>query len=53
MLDSKLPPDAEYTGYHSGELQLWISPSDATEAVYLVLPSVERWPRSRHHIGCD
>ena len=53
-LDSELPPDVEYTGYHSGELQLWISASEATEAVYIVRPEhVERWPRSRRHIFCD
>lgn len=53
-LDSELPPDAEYTGYHSGELQLWTSASEATQAVYIVRPErVERWPRSRSHIFCD
>ena len=53
-LDSQLPPDAEYTGYHSGELQLWISASEATDAVYIVRPErVERWPRSQRHIFCD
>jgi hypothetical protein len=53
-LDTELPPDADYTGYSSGELHLWISPSDANEAVYVVRPGrVERWPRSRSHIFCD
>lgn len=52
--DSKLPPDAEYTGYHSGEIQRWISRSDATKAVYVARPErVERRPRARRHIFCD
>ena len=53
-LDAELPPDADYTGYHSGEMQLWISRSDAAEAAYVVRPEhVERWPRARSHVFCD
>lgn len=39
-----MPDDAQATGYHHGDLGLWLSPSDPF-AVYLrVENDVERWP---------
>jgi len=44
---AKLPPDAHETGYQKGGTKLYIAPSDAGRAVYIVDGmSVERWPRS-------
>jgi len=42
-----LPADAQPTGYWNGTVQLYISPSDADHAVYLIAGhNTERWPRS-------
>jgi len=53
-LAASLPGGASYSGYHRGDWQLWVSPSDIDEAVYLVAAngSVERWPRSGQLIAC-
>jgi hypothetical protein len=54
--DAELPNDAVDTGYHRGPIELWISPSDEDEAVYLLnldTDVVERWTRSTVRIGCD
>jgi hypothetical protein len=53
-LAASLPGDASHSGYHRGDWQLWVSPSDIDEAVYLVAAngSVERWPRSGQPIAC-
>ncbi len=52
-LDAKLPADATYSGYHQGESELWVSESDADEAVYVVRTNkVERWPRTTEVIAC-
>jgi hypothetical protein len=53
-LAAELPPDAEPTGYHRGDWELWASPADVGEAVYLVSDdgSAERWPRVDQAIAC-
>ena len=57
--DASLPGDATDTGYHRGDWQLWIAPSDQDRAVYLVNTDpaaqgvVERWPRASAFIACD
>lgn len=53
-LDAALPEDAASTGYHRGDWQLWVSPGDVDEAVYLVAGNgiVERWPRSMQLAAC-
>lgn len=41
-----LPPDAKPTGYRLGPIELYLSPSDQDDALYVVAPSgAERWPR--------
>jgi hypothetical protein len=52
--DAALPRHAEYTGYHLGDVELWLSPTDAAKAVYLVDDGdVERWTRPRREsIAC-
>ena len=46
-LHAKLPADARPTGYRYGLVDLYLSPADQDQSVYLVLGStVERWPRS-------
>ncbi len=55
---TRLPDDAAATGYHRGDWELWVAPSDVDEAVYVVNgdPDAggtwERWPRSTEPIGC-
>lgn len=42
-----LPADARPTGYVYGEFEIFVSPTDQDEAIYVVSPrSVERWPRN-------
>lgn len=46
-LHAQLPTDARTTGYKYGSVDLYLSPADQDQSVYLVLGStVERWPRS-------
>jgi hypothetical protein len=44
---AELPPDAAFTGYTQGAVELWVAPSDRGEYVYLVnaenRSDVERW----------
>ena len=45
--NARLPADARPTGYRYGLIELYLSPSDQDEAIYVVSPTdVERWPRS-------
>jgi hypothetical protein len=42
-----LPADARPTGYRYGRLEIWLSPSDDAEGIYVVSGrDAERWPRS-------
>jgi hypothetical protein len=51
--NATLPHDARPTGYKLGSIEIYISPSDQDEAVYLVAPpGAERWPRSNPMLGC-
>ena len=41
------PRDARPTGYRLGSIEIYLSPSDQDEAIYVVGPrGAERWPRS-------
>ena len=53
-LDASLPTDAAPTGYHRGPWELWSSPTDLVDAVYLVSDdgAIERWPRARQVAYC-
>jgi hypothetical protein len=51
--DAQLPAAARPTGYKLGSIELYLSPGDQDEAVYLVAPSgTERWPRANPFYGC-
>ena len=51
--DSKLPRDARFTGYRRGDAELWLSPSQADRAIFVVQgDDVERWPRARKVFAC-
>jgi hypothetical protein len=53
-LDATLPPDAEATGFRHGSWELWISPSQADQHVFLVgRDRIERWPRFPYAIVCE
>jgi hypothetical protein len=44
--NATLPTDAASTGYRLGPIQIYLSPSEQDEAIYVVAPSAaERWPR--------
>ncbi len=56
LSDAELPADAADTGYHRGPWQLWVSPSEAEDVIYVVNDEtgvVERWGRSTQPILCD
>lgn len=45
-LHATLPGDATPTGYRLGAIELYLSPTDQDDAIYVVAPSgAERWPR--------
>jgi hypothetical protein len=51
--NAQLPATAKPTGYKLGAIELYLSPLDQDEAVYLVTPSgTERWPRADPFFGC-
>jgi hypothetical protein len=44
--NATLPADAKPTGYRLGPIELYLSPTDQDEAIYVVAPAgAERWPR--------
>jgi hypothetical protein len=44
--NATLPADARPTGYRLGPIELYLSPTDQDEGIYVVAPSgTERWPR--------
>ena len=46
-LHATLPSDARPTGYMYGSIQIFVSPTDQDDAIYVVGPlATERWPRS-------
>lgn len=52
-LRAKLPSDARPTGYMYGSIQIYVSPSDQDDAIYVVGPNAsERWPRSEPMAAC-
>jgi hypothetical protein len=56
LSDTSLPSDAEDTGYHRGPWHLWVSPTQADDAVFVVnaeTSAVERWGRATPPILCD
>ena len=56
LSDTALPSDATDTGYHRGPWQLWVSPSQADDAIFVVdtgSGAVERWGRATPPILCQ
>jgi hypothetical protein len=52
--DAPLPATAKPTGYKLGSIEVYLSPADQDEAVYVVAPSgTERWPRADPMFGCQ
>jgi hypothetical protein len=51
--DAQPPAAARPTGYKLGSIELYLSPADQDEAIYLVASSrAERWPRADPQFGC-
>jgi hypothetical protein len=54
VLRASLPTDARPTGYRYKSVEVYLSPTDQDEAIYLVSGSaVERWPRSDPMTLCE
>lgn len=52
-LDAELPADAVDTGYHKGDVELWLNASGDASAAYLVgTETTERWPQPTDPIYC-
>lgn len=49
---AKLPADAADTGYRTGDVELWLAPSDPDGAYLRVADNVERWPNSPEVFAC-
>lgn len=47
-----LPKAAEYTGYRTEFMELWLDESDNTAAYLVFTDHVERWPRAGDVIAC-
>ncbi len=46
-IEVSLPTDAKYTGFHHDDREIWVSPADGDDAIYVVSPEVtQRWPRN-------
>jgi hypothetical protein len=53
MRNATLPADARATGYRYGAIEIYVSPSDQDQAIYVVSASdSERWPRSDPMVLC-
>jgi hypothetical protein len=54
LKDATLPAGTRATGYKLGSIELYMSPIDQDEAIYLVTPAgIERWPRADPFFGCQ
>jgi len=52
-LRATLPADARPTGYRHGSIELYLSPSNQNDGIYVVGPGgAERWPRDDPPTGC-
>ena len=53
QLDARLPDDAEYTGYRTEFMELWLDPDDDRAAYLVFADHIERWPRANEAIACS
>lgn len=52
--NTPLPSDARPTGHRHGSLEIYVSPSDQDDAIYIVGPGgAERWPRADPMAMCE
>lgn len=49
----KLPKGAEYTGYRTDFMELWLDPEDDNAAYLVFFDHVEKWPRAKEPLACD
>ncbi|MDQ3956826.1 MAG: hypothetical protein M3273_00735 [Actinomycetota bacterium] len=50
--DVDLPESAEYTGYRTDFMELWLAERDEAAAYLVFADHVERWPRAEEVIAC-
>ena len=48
----QLPDGAEYTGYRTDFMELWLDEKDNTAAYLVFADHIERWPRGTEVIAC-
>jgi len=54
VLRATLPADARPTGYRHGSIELYLSPSDQDDGIYVMGPGgAERWPRDDPPTACQ
>jgi hypothetical protein len=54
VVRATLPADARPTGYRHGSIELYLSPPDQDDGIYVVGPGgAERWPRDNPPTGCE
>ena len=47
------PPDAVFSGYNYGSMELWTSAATGAAALFMARDGVwERWPRAREQFAC-
>ena len=51
-LDARLPNGAEFTGFRTDFMELWLDPTDDSAAYLVFAQHVERWPKARDVIAC-
>lgn len=50
--DAELPRDAEFTGYRTDFMKLWLSRANQSAAYLEFADHVERWPRAKDVVAC-
>ena len=51
-LDARPPDEAEFTGFHTDFMELWLDREDDTAAYLVFADHVERWPNTKDAIAC-
>ncbi len=50
--DAEAPKSADYTGYRTDFMELWLDPRDGSAAYLVFSDHTERWPRAKEPVAC-
>lgn len=50
--ETQLPKGAQYTGYRTDFMELWLDPNNHAAAYLVFADHVERWPRANDTVAC-